>query len=446
MPEGWSWSRLNFIITIATDYVANGSFKTLKDNVRTYKEPNYALFIRTVDFSNNFTKDLSYIDEESYNFLEKSKLFGGELMLSNIGASIGKVFKIPNLNRPMSLAPNSIILRFYDDITSDYFEYVFKSFVGQNYLASLTAGTAMPKFSKTELKQMLVPVPPLKEQEKIVQQCKICMKYVDIAEQEKEELINIIDDVKKKMLDLAIRGQLVPQNPDDEPASVLLEHIRAEKEKLIKAGKIKRDKKESVIFRGEDNSYYIRQGTHIEAIDDQFVFDLPYNWEWCSLLNVAKIDLGKTLDSAKNTGTYYPYLRSVNVRWNDVDLTDLKEMRFEPEEIERYTIKCHDLLICEGGDVGRSCVWTADQTILYQNALHRVRFYRECNPFYFMYYMMYYESRGIIKSLCKGVTIKHLTGNVLSIIPFALPPIEEQNRIVAKLKRIFDIFDNIISD
>lgn len=140
---------------------------------------------------------------------------------------------------------------------------------------------------------------------------------------------------------------------------------------------------------------------------------------WCSLLNIAKMELGKTLDSAKNTGINYPYLRSVNVRWNDVDLSDLKEMRFEPEELERYTVRLNDLLICEGGDVGRSCVWTDDKEILYQNALHRVRFYGECNPFYFMYYMMYYESLGIIKALCKGVTIKHLTGNVLSLIPFA---------------------------
>lgn len=225
-----------------------------------------------------------------------------------------------------------------------------------------------------------------------------------------------------------------------------MERIRAEKEELIRQGKIKRDKKESVIFRGEDNSYYVCQDTHTESIDDLFIFDLPDKWEWCSLLNVAKIELGKTLDSAKNTGTNYPYLRSVNVRWNEVNLTDLKEMRFEPAEIERYTVRRNDLLICEGGDVGRSCVWTDEQEILYQNALHRVRFYGECNPFYFMYYMMYYESRGIIKALCKGVTIKHFTGNVLSLIPFALPPHEEQNRIVERLNQIFALLDSIMCD
>lgn len=118
-------------------------------------------------------------------------------------------------------------------------------------------------------------------------------------------------------------------------------------------------------------------------------------------------------------------------------------MRFEDVEIERYSIQKNDLLICEGGDVGRSCVWISDNKILYQNALHRVRFYDECNPFFFMYYMMYYESKGIIKALCKGVTIKHLTGNVLSTIPFALPPLAEQKRIVETIENAFSYLDEI---
>ena len=168
IPENWSWCRLNLITSTITDYVANGSFATLKANTTIYKEKNYALFVRTVDFANNFKKDLVYIDKKTYDFLEKSKLYGNELMLSNIGASIGKVFKIPQLDIPMSLAPNSIILKFYDGIDTDFFEYLFKSFVGQNYLKKLSSGAAMPKFNKTDLKVMLVPIPPQNEQLRIV--------------------------------------------------------------------------------------------------------------------------------------------------------------------------------------------------------------------------------------------------------------------------------------
>ncbi len=257
LPDGWAWSRLEPIASLITDYVANGSFASLKANVRTYKEKNYALFVRTVDFANNFKGDLSYIDKESYDFLEKSKLYGGELMLSNIGASIGKVFKVPHLDTPMSLAPNAIILRFFNDITCDYFEYVFKSFVGQNYLQFLSGGAAMPKFNKTDLRAMIVPVPPIKEQERIVESVKNTFIGIDDLDISYSGLANTIQSVKSKILDLAIRGKLVPQDPNDEPASVLLERIRAEKEELIKQGKIKRDKKESVIFKGDDNSYYV---------------------------------------------------------------------------------------------------------------------------------------------------------------------------------------------
>ena len=265
MPDGWVWSRLEPIASLITDYVANGSFASLKANVRTYKEKNYALFVRTVDFANNFKGDLSYIDKESYDFLEKSKLYGGELMLSNIGASIGKVFKVPHLDTPMSLAPNAIILRFFNDITCDYFEYVFKSFVGQNYLQFLSGGAAMPKFNKTDLRAMIVPVPPIKEQERIVESVKNTFIGIDDLDISYSGLANTIQSVKSKILDLAIRGKLVPQDPNDEPASVLLERIRAEKEELIKQGKIKRDKKESVIFKGDDNSYYEKYGEKLPS-------------------------------------------------------------------------------------------------------------------------------------------------------------------------------------
>ena len=253
------------IASLITDYVANGSFASLKANVRTYKEKNYALFVRTVDFANNFKGDLSYIDKESYDFLEKSKLYGGELMLSNIGASIGKVFKVPHLDTPMSLAPNAIILRFFNDITCDYFEYVFKSFVGQNYLQFLSGGAAMPKFNKTDLRAMIVPVPPIKEQKRIVDSIDSVLSLIEQIESHKQNLSLQIDNIKSKILDLAIRGKLVPQDPNDEPASVLLERIRVEKEELIKQGKIKRDKKESVIFKGDDNSYYEKYGEKLPS-------------------------------------------------------------------------------------------------------------------------------------------------------------------------------------
>ena len=117
-------------------------------------------------------------------------------------------------------------------------------------------------------------------------------------------------------------------------------------------------------------------------------------------------------------------------------------MGFESEEIERYTVHKNDLLICEGGDVGRCCVWQG-KPILYQNALHRVRFYGSCNSYFFMYTLMWLENMGYLKSISNGVTIKHLTKNVLSAIRFPLPPLVEQNRIVEAIETAFAQLDEI---
>ena len=284
------------------------------------------------------------------------------------------------------------------------------------------------RVTKDYVANYLFTLPPLNEQQRILNAVHNANSLIESIEKSKDNLIRDIDKTKSKILDLAIRGKLVPQDPNDEPASVLLERIRAEKEELINQGKIKRNKKESVIFKGSDNSYY--QG-------------LPENWEICSIMAIAEVDLGKALDKNKNTGKFYPYLRSVNIKWNEIDLSDIKEMQFEKDELQRYSIIKGDLLICEGGDVGRCCIWSSDETIYYQNALHRVRFHGGCKPKYFLYFMMYLEHTGYLKRISNGVTIKHLTKTVLTTIPFMLPPIAEQKRIVDEIEKIFAILDNI---
>ena len=298
------------------------------------------------------------------------------------------------------------------------------------------------RVTKDYIANYLVSLPPLNEQKRIISAIKEAYYIIENIEKTKLGLIEDIDKAKFKILDLAIRGKLVPQDPNDEPASILLERIRAEKEELIKQGKIKRDKKESVIFKGDDNSYY-RLTSDNKRYDVSAPFDLPDCWEWTTFPTVAHVELGKTLDKVKNTGTYYPYLRSVNVQWGYVDLSDVKEMKFEPEEIERYTIKKNDLLICEGGDVGRCCVWNKNESILYQNAIHRVRFYKSINCNFYMYFMMYLEAKGTLKRISNGVTIKHLTNTVLSNIIIPLPPLAEQERIVNAVETLFTQIDKI---
>lgn len=168
IPENWKWARVQDVATYMTDYVANGSFATLKANTKTYKERNYALFVRTMDLSVDFKEECSYIDKESYDFLKKSQLFGGELILPNIGASIGKAFIMPNLGMPMSLAPNSIMLKFTEPIINLYFSFIIKSSYGYKLLNKTQGGSATAKFSKTDLRSLIVPIPPLSEIKRIV--------------------------------------------------------------------------------------------------------------------------------------------------------------------------------------------------------------------------------------------------------------------------------------
>ena len=243
--------------------------------------------------------------------------------------------------------------------------------------------------------------------------------------------------LKNSILQMAVQGKLVPQDPNDEPASVLLERIRAEKEQLIKEGKIKKEKNPSVIFRGADNLPYEKIGKNEPVcIADEVPFDIPESWEWVTLKQIAVTALGKTLDKSKNIGEYRPYLCSINVYWTGIDLSTVKQARFEDSELSKYQLNKGDLLICEGGDVGRSAVWDRDEEMYYQNALHRVRFYGNIEPRFFQLLMESYKGAKILDNYSKGMTIKHLVQNSLNSIYFPLPPLAEQRRIVEKIKQL----------
>ena len=170
---------------------------------------------------------------------------------------------------------------------------------------------------------------------------------------------------------------------------------------------------------------------------------LPEGWEWCRLNEIAESSLGKTLDKSRNTGKVYPYLCAINVKWNDFDLSVVKTIRLEDNEKERYQVLKGDLLICEGGDVGRSAIWDSDEPIYYQNALHRVRFLGNIVANFYLYLIWCYKNHNWIDDICNGVTIKHFTQDKINALYFPLPPVAEQQRIVAEIKRWFSLIDII---
>ena len=172
------------------------------------------------------------------------------------------------------------------------------------------------------------------------------------------------------------------------------------------------------------------------SIADEVPFEIPESWEWVTLKTIATSELGKTLDKAKNTGNFHPYLCSINVYWDGIDLSTVKQARFEDSELPKYRLKQGDLLICEGGDVGRSAIWNSDQEMYYQNALHRVRFYGGICPDFYLLVLECYKGNKILDDYSKGMTIKHLVQSSLNAIYMPLPPVTEQIRIVEMINRI----------
>ena len=191
------------------------------------------------------------------------------------------------------------------------------------------------------------------------------------------------------------------------------------------------------------SSHYEKLNGIERCIDDEIPFDIPDNWEWITLKMVAISSLGKTLDKAKNQGEFKPYLCSINVYWSGINLSTVKEALFEKDELSKYCLKEGDLLICEGGDVGRSAIWRENREMYYQNALHRVRFFGGISPEYFRMILECYKNNKILEENSKGMTIKHLVQSSLNSIYFPLPPLKEQHRIVATYKSILPALEQL---
>ena len=239
--------------------------------------------------------------------------------------------------------------------------------------------------------------------------------------------------LKNSILQMAVQGKLVPQDPNDEPASVLLERIGKEKEQLIKEGKIKKEKNPSYIFRGADNLPYEKVGKNEPVcIADEVPFEIPESWEWVRLGNIFQHNTGKALNASNRTGSLLPYITTSNLYWDRFELGNLREMYFSENEIEKCTATKGDLLVCEGGDIGRAAIWMFDEDIRIQNHIHKLRSYTEvCTEFF--YYLFYlYKHAGWIGG--KGIGIQGLSANALHALLFPLPPLSEQKRIVSKIK------------
>ena len=191
------------------------------------------------------------------------------------------------------------------------------------------------------------------------------------------------------------------------------------------------------------NIIFRRSDSPMTSDKPHYPYELPEGWCWCNLNEIAESSLGKTLDKSKNTGKVYPYLCALNVKWNAFDLSVVKSIKLEDNEKERYQVLKGDLLICEGGDVGRSAIWNSNEPIYFQNALHRVRFFGNIVADFYLYLFWCYKNYNWIDDICNGVTIKHLTQDKINALHLPLPPVAEQQRIVIEVKKWFVLIDQI---
>ena len=428
IPESWEWVRLKSISSLVTKGTTprGGNVAYLNQGIGFLRAENVAGMDK-LDISK-----MNYIDEDTHsNFLKRSVLYENDLLIT-IAGTLGRTAIVRKENLPLNANQAVSIVRLVNAVEFDlmYIIIALNAPQTQKTLTEQKKITAIPNLTLEIISDCCIPIPPLAEQHRIVSKIEQLLPYIEQYEKAETQLTALNETfpemLKKSILQEAVQGKLVPQDPNDEPASVLLERIKAEKQRLIKEGKIKKDKHETN-----------------EITSGKIPYEIPKSWVWVHLDNVAVSDLGKTLDKAKNTGNLQPYLCSINVYWNGIDLTKIKEAKFEDSELSKYLLRKGDLLICEGGEVGRCCVWDKDIPMYYQNALHRIRFYCNINPYYFKYIMELYKGIGIIEAYSKGVTIKHLVQQSLNSIYFPLPPLAEQHRIVAKIEELMNIINKI---
>ena len=410
VPEGWAWCKLNDIYNFI-DYRGATPTKIINGiPLVTAKNVKSGYIDYTID---------DYISEEEFKERQQrgiSKkgdiLFTTEAPLGN--AALADMEKFSAGQRLITFQQygskneliNYVMLMF---ILSDFF---------QQQLYVNKTGSTVAGIKATILKTLWIPVPPYNEQLRISNTLKSAINLIDSISKNKEILSTSISNTKSKILDLAIRGKIVPQDPNDEPASVLLERIRAEKEELIKQGKIKRDKKESVIFKGDDNSYY---GIH-----------LPDSWNWASLREIALSISDGSHNPPPNNGSGIPLLSAANINDNSILMNEISRWITNEEwkiENQRTNIEVGDVLLTIVGSIGRSAVVQNNNHFALQRSVAVIK---PCliNPLYLMHIVQSPQIQKWLTDNSKGTAQKGIYLNALSLMIIPIPPLAEQARIV----------------
>ena len=270
LPDGWAWSRLGVICPYGENKAVSADL---------IDETAWILDLEDIEKETGVIKKYTTKSERN-SVSNKYSFCKGQLLYSKLRPYLNKVVIA---TKDGYCTTEILPLTFYGNIYSPYMQLFIMSPTFLTYVNMISYGVKMPRLGTNDGKNAIIAIPPINEQKRIRDKFDIVAPLFDKIQNNLNNLNNEVTAIKSKILDLAIRGKLVPQDPNDEPASVLLERIREEKEELIKQGKIKRDKMESVIFKGDDNSYYEKIGDSVACIDAELPFEIPDNWCWARL-------------------------------------------------------------------------------------------------------------------------------------------------------------------
>ena len=441
VPEGWAWSRLlPFTIKI-------GAGSTPKGGSAVYNNSGIK-FIRSQNVYDDglVLNDVAYISEEINQKKSGSIVMPQDILLNITGGSIGRCALVPDDFDIANVNQHVIIIRLVEVSLRQYIHSVIISPYIQKQIFSKQVGSGSGGLSAETTSTFLIPIPPIQEQYAIQAKLQLCISSVSAITVEKTNITNLVSTAKAKILDLAVRGKLVPQNPNDEPASVLLDRIRAAKEELVKQGKIKQDKKESVILKGEDNSYYEKVGGVSVCIDSKIPFDLPKGWCWERLGNVASIARGGSPRPIKD------FLTDADNGINWIKIGDAEQggkyifstaEKIIPEGLSktRYVNK-GDFLLTNSMSFGRPYILKTDGCI--HDGWLVIGDTEGIFSQDFLYYTL--SSEFMYKSFCElaaGSTVKNLQLDTVKSVFFPIPPYAEQIRIAEHVEEMYSLINSI---
>ena len=358
IPDSWEWVRISSIAALVTKGTTpRGGNVAYSDNGIGFLRAENVAGLDRLDLSK-----LNHIDEATHTGFLKRSIIAADDVLITIAGTLGRTAIVKEENLPLNANQAVAIIRLVDSHSVDlrYLVYALNAPAIQDKLTAQKKITAIPNLTLEIISDCLVPIPPLNEQRRIVKQFALFVPQIAEYEGKQTELnalnTGFPEALKKSILQEAVQGKLVPQDPSDEPAEALLERIWAEKQRLIKEGKIKKDKHESVIFR-RDNSHYEKLDGVERCIDDELPFEIPENWRWCRLGTIAAVLGGKRIPAGRkltefNTG--HVYIRVSDMTDGGVS-TD--RLLYVPEDIypsiSKYIINKADVFITVAGTIGR---------------------------------------------------------------------------------------------